>query len=71
MEEETKAKVVSMFAEMKVANRNGARRESRKSASLNTSGTKIINSTIVVCGDGWQEVVAKLLREKRRSRSVV
>lgn len=69
MDEEKKAKVISMFAEMaKKTDRPVRQKGMRKAAASAASGTQIINSTIVVCGDGFHDVVAKLFESKQHRR---
>lgn len=66
MEEEKKAKVIAMFAEMKAA-ANAERKQRRKQPrAIPAAGTSIINSTIVVCGPEMQSLVAQLLAQKQK-----
>lgn len=69
MDEEKTAKVIELFAQLRSARQKQiASNRASKSKEPRGSGTSIINSTIVVCGDGLQEVVAQLLASKRGSR---
>lgn len=68
MDEEKKAKVISLFAEMRRNEEQRRRRRKVKKVEARDGGTHIINSTIVVCGDGLKEVVAELLASKQRPR---
>lgn len=67
MDEEKKADVIALFADMKAAAAIKQRRLRHRNGAHTAGGTKIINSTIVVCGIELQAVVAQLLSQTQRA----
>lgn len=65
MDEGKKAEVIALFADMKAAAALRKRKLLRKKQAASGGGTHIINSTIVVCGDQMQALVAELLSQKQ------
>ena len=67
VEDEKKARIISLFKEIKRARAEAQRGKRRKNGGTDCGGgTTIIGSTIVVCGDDAQALVAELLAQKRR-----
>lgn len=67
MDDEKKQRVLSLFREVKRVRAEAEKEKKRKAPNgSGHGGTTIIGSTIVVCGESAQALVAELLAEQKR-----